>query len=254
MKEFDVLLPMKRLKCTTAIRTASAALVAFILSALAPAQTIRPVLMEYTAKVAKGSVELVNPGVIPLTVIMEPKSFTVAENGDISYRPLDKDIHIKMSATSFQIPPQQSHFVFYEASADALPAWFVLYADIGGYHKTDQGLNIRLDLPHTVYILPKHSVSKSDLVIKQLALSPDKTKLRFEVANTGPLFGRVLAAQLTGKEDVQGSGFPVFPNSKRIIEVPCMGDQTKASLRLRLKNFTIEQPLHDPSGAAGCAP
>jgi len=238
----------------TATRVALAALVAFFLVPLAHAQTVRPVITEYTAKVAKGSVELVNPGVIPLTVIMEPKSFTVDENGNISYRPLDKSIHVKMSATSFQIPPQQSHFVFYEASADTLPAWFVLYADIGGYHKTDQGLNIRLDLPHTVYILPKHSVAKSDIAIKPLDLSPDKTKLRFEVTNSGPLFGRVLASQLSGKNDAQGSGFPVFPNSKRIIEVPCKGDQTKVSLRLRLKNFTIEQPLDNSSGAPSCAP
>jgi hypothetical protein len=245
---------MNNTGCNTATGTAWAVLVAFFLIPLACAQTVRPVIMEYTAKVAKGSVELVNPGVVPLTVIMEPKSFTVAENGDISYRPLDKSIHVKMSATSFQIPPQQSHFVFYEASADALPAWFVLYADIGGYHKTAQGLDIRLDLPHTVYILPKKSVAKSDLTVKQLDLSPDKTKLRFEVANTGQLFGRVLISQLSGKNDAQGSGFPVFPNSKRIVEVPCKGDQTNVSLRLHLKNFTVEQPLDNSSGVPSCAP
>src|ERR1700692_2362137 len=105
------------------------------------AQAIRPVITEYTAKVAKGSFELVNSGLVPLSVIVESKSFTVSETGDIAYRPLDKGIQLKLSAMSFQIPPEQSYFVFYEARADVLPAWFVIYASIGGFRKNDAGMN-----------------------------------------------------------------------------------------------------------------
>ena len=230
-------------------------LVALLFAALAEAQTVRPVISEYTGKVAKGSIELVNPGIVPLTVMMEPKSFTVSETGEITYRALDKGIQVKLSSTSFQIPPQQSRFVFYEASADALPAWFVIYADIGGYKKTKEGLNIRLDLPHTVYILPKQSAGKSDIQVTPLGRSSDKAQLRFQVSNTSPWFGRVLSAQLTGKDNRwQGSGFPLYPHYTRILGVPCTAIQAGSALRLRFSKFSKDYPLSDVSGTSPCAP
>ena len=230
-------------------------LFAIFCASMSLAQTVRPVISEYTAKVAKGSIELVNPSATPLTVIMEPKSFTVSSTGDIAYRPLDKNIQVKLSATSFQIPPQQSHFVFYEARADVLPVWFVIYADIGGYKKTSEGMNVRLDLPHTVYILPKQSASKSEIQVQSLGLSDDKTRRRFSVTNSGPWFGRVLGSQLAGKGNSwQGSGFPVYPHGVRIVEVPCKAILPNAELRLRLKNFTLAEPVFDAAESAACAP
>jgi hypothetical protein len=221
----------------------------------ARAQTIRPVISEYTAKVAKGSFELVNPGVVFLNVILEPKSFTVSETGKMSYRPLDKGIQLKLSAMSFQIRPEQTYIVFYEARADSLPAWFVIYANIGGYRKTSAGMNIRLDLPHTVYILPKHSVDKTDIVIRPLGYGEDTGHLNFLITNNGPWFGRVLSSELTGKGgSTQGSGFPVFPHSARILSVPCKAKQTPTALRLHLKNFKIEEPLTDRGDQQVCAP
>jgi len=217
------------------------------------AQTIRPVISEYTAKVAKGSIELVNPGLTTLTVIVEPKSFSVSETGDITYRPLDRTIQLKLSAMSFQIPPQQSYFIFYEARAEALPAWFVIYASIGGFRKNSAGMNIRLDLPHTVYILPKHSVEKSDILISSLGPTPDKAHLGFRVTNNGPWFGRALSTELAGKTGAtQGSGFPLFPHSARIVQVPC--NQSPTALRLRLRNFKMEEPLPPSSESQTCAP
>jgi hypothetical protein len=229
----------------------------FVLSFLpfCHAQTIRPVISEYTAKVAKGSIELVNPGLTPLTVIIEPKSFSVSEKGEITYRPLDKGIQLKLSTMSFRIPPQQSYFIFYEARADVLPAWFVIYASIGGFQKNTAGMNIRLDLPHTVYILPKHSVDKQDIIINSLGPTPDKTHLSFSVTNTGPWFGRALSTELIGKSGATpSSGFPIFPHSTRIIEIACKGSEPKTELRLHLKNFKIEQPLSPAEGTFKCAP
>jgi hypothetical protein len=235
-------------------RTVATILFTLFFAVFTQAQTIRPVLTEYT-KVAKGSVELVNPGVVPLTVIMEPKSFTVSENGDIAYRPLDKGIQVKLSAMSFQIPPQQSYFLFYEAHADALPVWFVLYANIGGFRKSDSGMNIRLDLPHTVYILPKQSATKSDIAIKYLGVSDDKTHLQFRVTNSGPWFGRALQSELRSKSGtIQGSGFPIFPNAKRIVEISCKGDQAGSVFSLRLRNFRLDEPPPNPAESRVCAP
>jgi hypothetical protein len=234
-------------------RVCSGTLFVLLLNAAvaAKAQTIRPVISEYTSKVAKGSIELVNPGLVPLTVIVEPKSFTVSENGDITYRPLDKSIQLKLSAMSFKIPPQQSYYVFYEAKADTLPAWFVIYANIGGFRTNQSGMNIRLDLPHTVYILPKHSVERSDLLVSSLGVSKTGDHLNFLVTNSGPWFGRALSTEISDSHGTtQGGGFPIFPNSRRIVQVPC--SQSATALRLRLKNFKVASPV--TATGPPCAP
>ncbi len=101
-------------------------LIALLGTTVSAAQTIRPVLSEYAAT-AKGRVELTNDSIVPLTVIVTPKSLEVSETGEISYGPLAAEIHLKLSAMSFRIAPKQSYYMFYEAKADKLPAWFVMY-------------------------------------------------------------------------------------------------------------------------------
>ncbi len=85
------------------------------------AQTVRPVIVEYKGS-AKGKLELVNNSFQPTNVVIEPRSFTIKEDGDGIYGPLAKDIHLKLSSMSLRIPPKQSRYVFYEAKADSLPA------------------------------------------------------------------------------------------------------------------------------------
>jgi hypothetical protein len=100
------------------------------LSAVMQAQTVRPLIDENLVKAAgskaSGKIEYYNDSLQPLNVTLEAKSFTVSPTGDISYRPLDGDIHLKLSEMSFRIPPRQSHYVFYQAWSDKLPAWCVL--------------------------------------------------------------------------------------------------------------------------------
>src|SRR5450631_4523552 len=112
----------------------------------ASAQTVRPLIAEL-GNPAKGRVEYVNDSLTPLNVVLEPKSFTVSETGEISYRPLDPSLHLKLSTTSFRIQPQQTYYVFYEATAPQSPAWFVIYAAFSGFpFRTSQGMNVRLEL------------------------------------------------------------------------------------------------------------
>jgi hypothetical protein len=90
------------------------------------AQTVRPVVDENVVKgpgkKASGRIEYVNDSLQNLNVVLDSRSFIVSDTGDLSYQPLDTRIHVKFSAMSFRIPPKQNYFVFYEASADALPA------------------------------------------------------------------------------------------------------------------------------------
>jgi len=208
------------------------------------AQTVRPVISEL-GNPAKGRIEYYNDSLTPLNVVLEPKSFTVSEKGEITYRPLDETIHLKLSTTSFKIPPQQSYYVFYEANTQAAPGWFVIYAAFSGFtFRTQQGMNIRLELPHTVYLLPKGSLGKSDIVVDQLEFKAAEKKLVVGVENTGDKFGRVEeTVVMFGKKKQEASGFPVFPHKRRVMEIALEDEQTPSSVILQFQNFKVEEAL-----------
>src|SRR2546427_8691779 len=123
---------MKRNLLRIACPLLASGLWVFALSAGVLAQTVRPLINELHNP-AKGWVEYVNDSLTPLNVVLEPKSFTVSETGEISYRELDPGIHLRLSTTSFRIQPKQTYYVTYEASAAQSPAWFVLYAACSGF-------------------------------------------------------------------------------------------------------------------------
>ncbi len=219
------------------------ALCVFSLSPAALGQTVRPLLMEYSEK-ARGRLELVNDTLTPLNVVLEAKSFTVSDSGEISYQPLDSQIQLKLSAMSFRIPPQQSYYVFYEARAEVLPAWFVLYANFSGFpFKSASGMNIQLELPHTVYLLPKQKMEKSEIVLRHAQYSYRNKHVVVRVANLGDAFGRVLGAEVSGrKRRSTHNGFPVFPRSEREVEIPWEDEETLPDkLVLRFAKFTLEE-------------
>ena len=64
----------------TAIRLMAGA---FCFFAIAAAQTVRPLINEL-GNPSKGRVEYVNDGLTPLNVVLEARSFTVTETGDIN--------------------------------------------------------------------------------------------------------------------------------------------------------------------------
>jgi hypothetical protein len=208
------------------------------------AQTVRPLIAEL-GNPAKGRVEYVNDSMTPLNVVLAAKSFSVSESGDISYRPLDPKIHLKLSSTSFRIQPQQSYFVFYEADTDQAPAWFVLYAAFSGFaFRTQQGMNVRLELPHTVYLLPRQGVDKTQVHVTRAEYQPDAKAVLLEVENSGDFFGRVQHTFLAvNRKKQEAPGFPLFPHSRRRMEVSLEGTEAPDHVILDFQNFKIEQKL-----------
>jgi FtsP/CotA-like multicopper oxidase with cupredoxin domain len=240
---------MNRNSLRTSCRLLANGFCLLVMTAAVRAQTVRPLINELSNP-AKGRVEYVNDSLTPLNVVLEPKSFTVSETGEITYRPLDANVHLKLSTTSFRIQPQQTYYVFYEASSPQSPAWFVIYAAFSGFpFRTAQGMNVRLELPHTVYLLPKQSVEKPEVHIERAELSPAGNKVLLEVANTGNNFGRVLQTQLvySRKKQQEAPGFPIFPHSKRILEVPleekAEGENAPTEVTLQFQNFKVEEKL-----------
>ena len=239
---------MRRNSVLKALRLLTTGIFALALSAVAIAQTVRPVISEL-GNPAKGRVEYVNDSLTPLNVVLEAKSFTVSENGELNYRPLDPDVHLKLSATSFRIQPKQTYYVFYEASAPPSPTWFVIYASFSGFaFRTAQGMNVRLQLPHTVYLLPKQRAEKADVRVARAELDAAENKVILEVENTGDNFGRVLQTQLAnGRKKQEAPGFPIFPHSKRILEIPlepkASPDAAPTEVSLQFDNFKVEEKL-----------
>jgi hypothetical protein len=137
----------------------AACLLVFVSMMPALGQTVRPLIDENVVKgpgkSASGKIEYYNDSLQTLNVTLEAKSFTVSDTGDLSYRPLDDAIHVKFSEMSFRVQPKQNYFIYYQAYADKLPSWFVVYATFGGFkEKTEQGFRIQVQLPHTIYLLP----------------------------------------------------------------------------------------------------
>jgi len=207
----------------------------------AAAQTVRPLISEL-GNPAKGRVEYVNDSSVPLNVVIETRSFTVDENGGIKYRPLDGNIHLKLSATSFRIPPQQSYFLFYEASTDAAPAWFVIYGAFSGFgFRTAEGMNVRVQLPHTVYLLPKGGLEQADLHIVSCDFDPAEKKVIMVAENSSANFGRIEQAFLSsGKKRQEVPGFPIFPHSRRRMEYTWEADDPPEKVQLELEKFKVE--------------
>ena len=213
------------------------------------AQTVRPLIdeniLKAAGKVARGKIEYTNDSLQPLTVTIDVKGFTVNEIGGISYHDLDPAIRVKLSAMSFRVDPQQTYTVWYEASADQLPAWFVIYASFAGFReRTQQGFKLQVQLPHTVYLLSKQSVQKNELTIVNSEYSSQDKKVIVRVRNSGPAFTRVLEAKVSGTHThSDNGGFPLFPQAERQVEIPWTNDAAPDKIELRLERFSLEQSV-----------
>jgi hypothetical protein len=103
--------------------------------------------------------------------------------------------------------------------------------------------------------LPKKSAEKLDVHIARAELNREENKVRLEVENTGDNFGRILETQLVySKKKQEAPGFPIFPHSKRIMEIPleakAEGENVPVDFTLRFQNFKIEGKLQASQSVA----
>jgi len=210
----------------------------------ASAQTIRPIVSEYQNK-AQGKFEVVNESDRPLNVVIEPRGFTVDEGGEMRDEPLRAGIHLKLSVTSLRIPPKQTRLVFYEATADTAPAWFVLYANFSGFPRRNfTGLNVQLELPHLVYLLPKTRWTASDVQVVSTRLQRDENKMIVELENQGAQFGRLTGLEIqAARRSLQVPGFPLFPGIRRRVEVRWDSDDIPDAIVIKSNDFSTQRTL-----------
>ncbi len=207
------------------------------------AQSVSPVIVEYKAK-AEGKISLVNNTTVPLAVVLEPKSFSITPDGNGVYRNLDPDIHLKLSSMSFRIDPGQTYYVFYTATADKLPAWFCVYSVFAKVQRA-KGLDVRILLPHTVYIYPKKPHSKTSQVAFKDAVEYAGEKVSFDLTNSGLDLTRVREVKITSAgKPVTAAGFPLLPGEERHVEVPWTEATPPEGVELEFDHGTMKQPVH----------
>jgi hypothetical protein len=207
-------------------------------------QSVSPPIAEYQER-ARSSFQLQNGSLFPLTVVLEVKGFKVTEQGEVIDLPLDTSrIHVKLSAMSFRIPPRGSYRVFYEATGDSLPAWFNILSAMSGT-RTESGLNVRLLLPHVVYLNQKRPLTKTDVAVRTLEFDSAGKKARIQLENLGTHLGRVLQVNVTDGQSTSepSGGFPLFPGSRRWTEVPWERATPPTRLTVRFARFSIDTAL-----------
>jgi len=213
-------------------------------------QTVRPVVVEYSGAKVKSKFELVNDGLHPVNVVIEPKSFEVTPAGEVLYLPLDPSIHLKLSAMSVRIPPRQSRWIFYEASADSSPAWFVIPCTFSGMPKAS-GLEFTVELPHTVYLLQKDALRREDVRVHTSAYIASQGAIFLELENGSTRLGRVTGLEAVGPAGKKSyTSFPCLPKRHRQITLPWDLPGAPERLKVRFQGFTLDLPLARSSEVA----
>lgn len=224
---------------------------------VAAAQSVSPPIAEYQER-ARSSFQLRNASIFPLTVVLEVRGFTITEQGEVVDVPLDTArIHVKLSEMSFRIPPRGIHTVFYEATGDSLPAWFNILSAMSG-SRTESGLNVRILLPHVVYLNQKKPLQKDQVAVKAFEFDPMAKKVRIQLENLGPNLGRVqqVAVGDSRRTSQPVGGFPLLPRSRRWTEIAWEGATPPTRLVLRSSRFSIDTvltPLPAPLAADSAA-
>lgn len=213
-------------------------------SRLAEAQSVSPPIAEYKER-ARSSFQLHNGSLFPITVVLDVKGFDIGDRGDVMDVPLDTTrVHLKLSATSFRIPARGTYTVFYEATGDSLPAWFNILSAMSGLRNAN-GLNVRVLLPHVVYLNQKQPLRKADVAVRRFEYDAAAGKARVQLENISPRLGRVLELSIRNESanSQSGGGFPLLPLHKRWVEVAWEAPQPPDRLTVRFAGFTIDSVL-----------
>lgn len=206
------------------------------------AQSIQPVIVEYVEK-GEGKFELTNNTLVPMAVVLEPKSFNITPDGRGVYRPLDPGIHVELSTMSLKLQPKQSYYVFYKARAEALPAWFTVYAVFSPI-QNNEGLKLRIMLPHTIYLYQKKPIGQESIHIQQASYLTQKDSVICDLENVSPELVRVQEVRaVAGKTSVVAAGFPLLPGSPRHVQFEWKEKVPPEYLLLHFPHFDVKEPL-----------
>lgn len=217
-------------------------LVLMVMAVRLSAQTVQPVIAEYTGK-AEGRFTVTNNTLTPMVVLLEPKSFSITPQGKGMFRDLDASTHVELSTTSLKLAPQQTSYVFYRADAAVFPAWFTVYATFS-QPRHSGSLDVRIMLPHTVYMYQKQPLAAGQVGLTHATYSMETRKVIFDLENHGPALGRAQQVNISGDHGgAEGSGFPMLPGGRRVVEIPWTGKEPPREVDVRFERFTVKASI-----------
>ena len=125
--------------------------VAFVLGSAVRgwSQTVSPLVVECGRK-CSGSFVVTNEGVQPMAVVVEPFSFSLSHEGNSLFRALDKTVEVQLNEMTARIGPHSEHEFDYSMRCSAEPCLVALTTGMIVGH-TEEGIAIRLVIPHIVY-------------------------------------------------------------------------------------------------------
>ena len=224
-----------------------------VLAAPSPAagQSVSPPIVEHRGS-AKSSFVVGNESIYPLTVQLSVKGFEVDSAGTLRDVPLDTArVRVKLSTLSFRLQPRQRYTVFYEVRADSLPAWFNIWSAVSGA-RTTSGLNLRIELPHVVYLNQKEKLAVADVQLRGAVWQPARRELLVVLENTSGRIGRarLVVAEAPALPGAEAPAFPLFPHSRRWVSVPWAHDVPPARVEVRFDGFRVSSEAITVDSAA----
>ena len=207
------------------------------------AQSVSPVIAEYRER-ASGSFQVTNGTGVPMSVVFEAKSFSIDEDGKGEFRELDLGTHLELSASSVRLEARDSATIFYKVTAEKAPAWLSIYSVFSPV-KMGQGLNVRVMLPHTVYLYQKDDLERSAIKLEAVNYNPVQHRVEFTVTNTSDRAGRSSGISVEGEHSsATASGFPVLPHETRRVLVEWKEKHLPRTLEVDFAGFTAKAPVN----------
>lgn len=230
----------------TKMRFLNALLCGAAAAALAQAgsgQSISPVIAEYRES-ASGSFVVTNDTGMAMAVVLEPKSFSIDEAGKGTFRDLDDGIHLEMSTNSLRLDARESATVFYKVSVEKAPEWLSIYAVFSPLH-VGKGLNVKIMLPHTVYVYQKDELERSAIRVDDVAYNAAHHRVECLVTNQSERAGRAAAVGVEGEHaSADGAGFPLLPHQPRRLSIEWTSEHPPRSIEIDFARFTVKAPVN----------
>ena len=209
----------------------------------ANAQSVQPLIAEYVDH-ASGSFEVTNNTLAASVVQLEAKSFTITPDGTGEFTELDPTIHLELSAKSLRLEPHQTAHVFYKVTAENVPAWLCIYSSFSPLKMTN-GLNVRIMLPHTIYVYQKHPLQKDAIEVADLKYDAKLHRITCELTNNSDQAGRASAVEVNGPRSASanGGGFPMLPHGKRILSIDWPSAQEPKNISINFEHFSVKRNI-----------
>jgi hypothetical protein len=108
--------------------------------------------------------------------------------------------------------------------------------------RTQSGLNVRILLPHVVYLNQKEPLRREQVAVRSLVFDTAAKKLRVQLQNLGPNLGRVQEVTASAGKKTSGpsAGFPLFPFALRWTEVDWPAPEMPERLAIRFSKFSLD--------------